>query len=158
MAEGLTTKQQAFVDAFFTCGFNATEAARRAGYADPNRNASRLTVHNGIREEISRRMAEMAMPANEVLARLAEQARGSIGAFISTDGQGNPNGFSISRERPLHNVKRVTVTEKGWSFEMYDAQAALVHIGKHHGLFVDRQEQSGDVTLRIVDQSSDANP
>jgi hypothetical protein len=50
------------------------------------------------------------------------------------------------------------VTENGWSFEMYDAQAALVHIGKHHGLFVDRQEQSGDVTLRIVDQSSDANP
>ncbi len=138
MAEGLTPKQQAFIDAFLACGFNATEAARRAGYADPNNNAHRLMVNNGIREEISRRMADMAMPADEALARLAEHARGDIREFVRTDEKGVPDGFSLSADRPLHRVKKVSVTDKGWSFEMYDAQAAIVNVLKVHGKFVDR--------------------
>lgn len=144
MAEGLTTKQRAFVEAYLACGFNATEAAKRAGYSE--KTAYSIGWENLRKPEIGaairQALAERAMPADEVLARLAEHARGSIGAFLSTDDDGKPNGFSLSSERPLHNVKKVSVTDKGWSFEMYDAQAALVHLGKHHGLFSDKLELS----------------
>jgi phage terminase small subunit len=132
----LTDKQRVFVFEYLTC-WNATEAARRAGYSEES--ARQIAAENlskpYIKAEIERRMAEKAMPADEVLARLADQARGSIGEFVGTDEGGMPNGFSLANNRPLHLVKKVSVTDKGWSFEMYDAQAALVHIGKHHGLF-----------------------
>ena len=137
MAEGLTAKQQAFLEEYLACGFNASEAARRAGYAKPGQQGHRLLKNVEISAAIREALSERAMPADEVLARLSEHARGSIGAFISTDESGTPNGFSLSRERPLHTVKKVSVTEKGWSFEMYDAQAALVQLAKIHGLFDD---------------------
>lgn len=140
MAEGLTNKQRAFIEAYLACGFNATEAARRAGYSEKTARsigAENLTKPD-IVAEISRRMADMAMPADEALARLAEHARGDIRAFVSTDERGIPDGFSLSADRPLHRVKKVSVTDKGWSFEMYDAQAAIVNILKVHGKFVDR--------------------
>lgn len=135
MAE-LTNKQRIFVDHYLLC-LNATEAAKRAGYSE--KTAYSIGWENLRKPEIAaavqQGLTERAMPADEVLARLAEHARGSIGAFIRTNDEGKPEGFSLSADRPLHMVKKVTVTDKGWSFEMYDAQSALVHIGKHHGLF-----------------------
>lgn len=85
MAEGLTDKQRAFIDFYFVCGFNATEAARRAGYAHPNKQGPALLVNLGIRAEISRRFAEIAMPADEVLARIGEVARADMGDFLRVD-------------------------------------------------------------------------
>lgn len=135
MAEGLTNKQQAFIEEYLACGFNASEAARRAGYAKPGQQGHRLLKNVEIDAAIRQALADRAMPADEVLARLAEHARGDIGAFIATNDEGVPTGFSLAADRPLHRIKKVSVTDKGWSFEMYDAQAALVHLGKHHGLF-----------------------
>lgn len=140
----LTDKQRLFVLEYLAC-WNGTEAARRAGYSEDS--ARQIATENlskpSIRAEIERQMTERAMPANEVLARLAEHARGSLGEFIGTDEKGKPDRFSLASDKPLHLVKKVSVTDKGWSFEMYDAQAALVHIGKHHGLFVDKSEITG---------------
>lgn len=139
MAEGLTTKQQVFVDAYLDC-LNATEAARRAGYSEKTARfigAENLTKPN-IAAAISTGMAARFMSADEAAMRLSEHARGSIGAFIKTDEEQKPDGFSLSADRPLHLVKKVSVTDKGWSFEMYDAQAALINILKLHGKFVDR--------------------
>lgn len=141
MAEGLTVKQKAFVVHFIDC-LNATEAARRAGYAG-DANVLGVTGHDNLRNPkiaaaVSEAMTERVMGADEAAMRLSEHARGSIGAFIRTNGDGKPDGFSLSSERPLHLVKKVALTDKGWSFEMYDAQAALVNILKLHGKFVDR--------------------
>ncbi len=147
----LTNKQQAFIDFYFTCGFNATEAARRAGYAFPNVEGPKNLVNPSIKDEISRRMDEYAMPANEVLARLAEMARGTMYDFLDEHGTIDLN---IARERGrLHLVKSRSTTDKGERIELYDAQAALVQLGKAHGLFVDRQEVTGangeEVKLRL---------
>lgn len=138
----LTDKQRLFVLEYLQ-SWNATDAARKAGYADPEQAGYENKRKQEIQAEISRHLDERAMPANEVLARLAEHARGSLGEFIGTDETGKPNRFSLASDKPLHLVKKVSVTDKGWSFEMYDAQAALVHIGKHHGLFVDKSEITG---------------
>lgn len=158
MAEGLTAKQQAFVSAYLDC-LNATEAARRAGYSEKTAHA--IGWENLRKPEIAAAveagLAEKAMPAVEVLARLADQARGSADDFVTVynsplhDVTGQPildvDGKPIVRYFPsldlekarergvLHLVKKVTYTANGPAVELYDAQAALVKIGEYHRLF-----------------------
>lgn len=135
MSERLTTKQQAFVEAYLVCGFNATEAARRAGYSE--RTAYSIGWENLRKPEIAaaiqQGLADRAMPADEVLARIAEQARGTMDDFL--DDAGNID-LSRARERgKLHLVKTRSVTKEGERIELYSAQSALDLLAKHHGLF-----------------------
>jgi phage terminase small subunit len=165
MAEGLTAKQRAFVDAYLSC-LNATEAARRAGYSEKTAHA--IGWENlrkpEIEVEIKAGLAERSMSAEEVVARLADHARASADDFISIyesplhditgkpvlDTEGKPIvryfpslNIEKARERGmLHLVKKVAYTAHGPSVELYDAQAALTLLGKHHGLFVERHEHS----------------
>ncbi len=133
MSEGLTTKQQAFVDEYLACGFNATEAARRVGYAYPNKQGPRLLVNVGIARAIQQGLAERAMPATEVLARIAEHARGTMADFLDDAGDID---LTQARERgKLHLVKSRSVTKEGERIELYSAQSALELLAKHHGLF-----------------------
>ncbi len=143
MSEGLNNKQQAFVEQYLTC-WNASEAARRAGYnGKANVVGPRLLANVSIQAIIQTRLVEMKMGADEVLARLSDQSRASVAPFLRTDEQGNPTGFNLGPDRPTHLVKKVAITDKGISFEVYDAQAALALMAKHHGLLVDRTEISG---------------
>lgn len=148
----LTTKQTLFVDAYLDC-LNATEAARRAGYAHPNKQGPRLLVNVGIAEAVQAGLAERTMPASEVLVRLTNHARGSMADFLRTDASGAPTGFTLGPDTPQHLIKKVSITEKGVSFELYDAQAALVQIGRHYGLFTDKVEHSG--TIDVTSLSDD---
>lgn len=155
--DNLTDKQRMFVLAYLTC-WNGTEAARRAGYAGDD-NVLGVTGFDNLRNPkiarfVQARLAEKAMPADEVLARLADHARASMRDFISTDEQGKPTGFNLGPNTPQHLIKKVSITDKGITFELHDSQAALVHIGKHYGLFVDRTEHSGSIQY-VVDIDSD---
>lgn len=137
----LTYKQRAFLNAYVQCGYNATEAARRAGYSKETarQQGQRLLTNVDIQAELERRFAEQAMSADEVLARLAEQARGDMRDFVRTDADGTPTGFNLGPETPQHLIKKVTITEKGISFELYSAKDALELIGKHLKLFTERE-------------------
>jgi len=89
----LSHKQQVFINHYLEC-WNATEAARRAGYSHPNKRGPENVVKSGIAEEIARRIEEKAMSADEALIRLAEQARGSMAEFVSVvEGRPMPIGF-----------------------------------------------------------------
>ena len=137
----LTDKQRLFVAAYLDC-LNATEAARRAGYEGNDTTLASVGYENlrkpQIAAAISAQMSERIMGADEAAMRLSEHARGSIRGFIATDEHGAPNGFSVADDRPLHLVKKVSVTDKGWTFELHDAQAALISVLKLHGKFIDR--------------------
>lgn len=158
----LNARQTTFINEYFLCGLNATEAAKKAGYSDATarQQGSRLLTNVNIRAEIDRRMAEMAMPANEVLARLAEHARSTMEDFIEIKG-GLPfiqldNAQQVGK---LHLLKKFKVTKQGVEIELYDAQAALRDLGRAHGLFKDRVEHSGTVTwekLMTAEPESDA--
>lgn len=142
----LTDKQALFVSHYLAC-WNATEAAARAGYGG-TRGVLAVTGHENLRKpkiraEIEARLAEAAMSANEVLARLSSIARADMRDFLRTDDDGTPSGFNLGPDRPLHLVKKVSITDKGISFELHDAASALVKLGEHHRLFVQRQELSG---------------
>lgn len=145
MSEGLTDKQQLFVQHYLSC-LNGAEAARRAGYAasGARQEAYRLLTNADIRALIDARMAELVMPADEVLFRLSEQASGSMADFMSLKGRGV--GLDLKKAAladKLHLVKKYSKTKQGVSVELYDAHAAQALLGKYHGLFVDRQEITG---------------
>jgi phage terminase small subunit len=148
MAENkLTPKQKRFVAAYIAT-LNASEAARQAGYSE--RSAGVIGHENlrkpQIREAIKSVMEEKAMPAEEVAFRLSEIARGSMADFMAI----KANGLAFfdfnkaERENKLHLVKRFKIAEGGVELELYDAQAALVQLGRIHQLFVDRTKVSGD--------------
>lgn len=89
------------------------------------------------------------MSANEVLMRIAEHGRGDIGDFI------NLSPEEIKQSGKSHLIKKftrtVTTTSKGdyesmtesISIEAYDALAAKQMIGRHHKLFTDKTEITG---------------
>ncbi len=157
---GLTHKRQVFIEEYLSC-WNATKAATVAGYAHPRQEGSRLLSNDYIQGFIKARIAEKAMSADEVLLRLAEQARGDIADALIIDGGIVMVDMDKLRELGLtHLVKKLKHNPKGGlELELYDAQAALVHIGRHHGLFIDRTQLSGDkdAPLTIVNWD-DATP
>ncbi len=155
----LTAKRQAFVDAYLQT-WNASEAARVAGYAAPMQEGYRLLRNADIAAEVQRRVSERAMTADEVLIRLAEMARGSMDDFVS---------FRPGVKLPLLDlekahaagkfglVKKLKYTDQGAvEFELYDAQAALVQLGKVHKLFTDRQDVSAVVEDKTLDDEQRA--
>jgi phage terminase small subunit len=135
----LSTKQRVFVEEYLIC-WNATEAARRAGYKHPNVQGPRLLVNVSIQAAIQARVDEIAMSANEALLRLTEQARGDISDFIviSKEGQARIDLKKARAARKLHLVKKISETKHGLKIELYDAQAAIQLIGRHRGMFVDK--------------------
>ncbi len=155
----LSTKQKVFIEEYLKT-FNATQAALAAGYSpDTARSigAENLTKPD-ISSAISERLRETAMGADEVMMRLAEHARGDVGEFLT---QTADNELIIDLTKAIEAKKtklikkltqKRTIRTKGddetteevlTSIEMYDAQAALEKIGRHHKLFTDKQEITG---------------
>ncbi len=141
----LSDKQQAFINEYLQC-WNASEAARRAGYnGKSNVVGPRLLANVSIKAAIRERLDALTMSADEVLVRLTEIARGNMAHFI------NPHSLTVDlveaqKNGKLHLIKKVkyvTRTDNDSQtetieFELYDAQSALVQLGKMHGLFTGR--------------------
>lgn len=143
MAEKLTAKQQSFVSAYLANGFNATRAAIEAGYSE--KTAYSIGWENlrkpEIKSAIDEALAMYAMPKNEVLARLADHARGTMADFLN-DGRETLDLAKADRASRLHLVKKFTHNigkeTENISIELYDAQSALVQLAKVHGLLIDK--------------------
>lgn len=150
-------QHQAFVNAYMELGFNQTQAAIKAGYSrkSARNQAYRLMKNDDIRKEINRQLEIMAMGREEVLARLAQEARGDMRDFIGkTSAQlaKHPDGNLIRKYKNTITTTTITsidvegnpvvekTTEEKIDLELYDAQAAKVHIGRHHGLFTDKTD------------------
>lgn len=149
---GITKKQRAFIDEYLQC-WNATEAARRAGYSERSARAtsSRLLTKDNISKEIKQRIDERAMSADEAITRLAEHARGDIGDYlVFLDGIKQPYIDLSKVQDKLHLLKKFKRDQTGKiEIELHDAQSALVTILKAHGVFVDRSEVKQSGTLQI---------
>jgi len=146
----LTDKQRAFVEHYLAT-WNATEAAKRAGYSakTAQEQGSQLLSKLIVQQLVEKRIAELKMTSDEVLLRLADQARSDMSDFINSHGEVDVK--AARRNKKLHLVKRYSLTDKGVSVELHDAQAALVQIGRILALFADRVEQI-DLTKLSTDQ------
>jgi phage terminase small subunit len=162
----LTPKEEAFVNEYLRT-WNATEAAKRVGYKHPNKVGPRKLVEVGIAEEIKKRLESKAMAADEVLARLAEQARFNPVPYILFEEFRDEEGGLIVKafagidldklqEDGLgHVLKGISKTRNGLKIEFHDAQRALELIGKHLGLFKERVEHSGQIDIARLEQMTD---
>lgn len=141
-----TSKQRAFIENYLIC-WNATEAARRAGYSErtANEQGSRLLANVSVRAAIEARVSELKASADEVLLRLADHSRGTVDDFVDDDGE---ISLSLAREhRKMHLVKKLKQTTRTDSagvrtvtieIDLHDAQAATVQLGRALGVFVDK--------------------
>ncbi len=171
----LTGKQKLFVEAYLSNGFNATEAARTAGYkAKDDHSLASIGYENLRKLEIStavkERMNEAAMSANEVLKRLSDIASGKVADLVNDKGEFD---LELAKQRKKdHLVRKLKIKrtskkvdkftegddEEGETFEtsliheevefeIYSAHEALRDLGKYHRLF---GEGSGSLNLNLT--------
>jgi len=145
----LTDKQAAFVEEYLI-DFNATRAAERAGYRGSDSTLASVGSENlrkpKIREKIDARLRERAMSADEVLMRLADQARLDWSDFYDIGSEGIPflNLKKAEEAGKLHLISRYWLTAQGYRrVEFHDPQRALEMIGRAHMLFKDGLEVTG---------------
>lgn len=153
--DNLTDKQRAFVNFYMTNGFNATQAAIAAGYSeDTARNIGYQNVTKlHIRAELQRLMSEFVMPAEEVLSRLTEHARGDLGD-VWDEATGRVDWAAARALGKTGIIKRLksktTRISRGVGdnaeevetfedeIELHNPQVALQLLGKYHGHFGDK--------------------
>lgn len=174
MTKGLTKKQRVFIEEYLQC-WNATEAARRAGYAERSARvtASRLLTKDNIQEEIQKRIDEMAMSADEVLIRLGDMARGDFGDFMDIESMSFNLALQKAKEQgKTHLIKKVkqrtTITQKKdgdeeenhWiELELHDSQSALDKLARIRGMYNDRLEvkHEGNIVLNWDEINENGN-
>lgn len=157
----LTKKQTAFYLNYLQNGWNATEAAKQAGYKGGRSQLAVIGHQNliklNIKKKIDEHFAIMSMSADEAIARVTKMARGfDITQYASTvetyakDKKGNVylSGYAVDidmdrlqKDGHSHLVKRVYATKTGSiQIERYDEKAALELIGKNLKLWTDKME------------------
>ena len=129
----LTQKQKTFIDAYCSVSkFNATDAARRAGYKHPevqgSQNLAKLSV------EISKRMQELREKSGASIMNQQELAE-----FFTRVTQGQET------EKVVANTGKVVEVP----VSMKDRIKTAELLGKSYGMFIDKKEVSGDMNIDI---------
>lgn len=153
----LSGKQQAFVEAYIASNFNATQAARMAGYGGGEDSfkviGSKNLTNANIRASIDRRLKASKMGADEVLARISFIAAGSLEDFLTGEDLTSFDLTQAKRAEKLGLIKKIKITKnilvsgdmpvlsQTIEFELHDAMRALEMLGKHHKVF-DRSAES----------------
>jgi phage terminase small subunit len=99
----MTNRQKVFIEEYLKC-FNATEAARRAGYADNanlHTNAAKLLQNTTIAGMIAARLSGLQMDTDEALTILAAIGRGDIGEFMNITADDFTFDFEKASKRGL---------------------------------------------------------
>ena len=124
--KGLTNKQRAFIDAYLN-SWNASDAARRAGYKGQDRSVgSQLLANINVAAELSRRIEERSVKPKEVRELLGNQARSKVGEFFK----------EVHRwtqwPRPTEEVidEKAGVDEKGNPCVFYLARSLVLDLDK----------------------------
>lgn len=111
--------------------FNATEAARRAGYAHPN--AQGPAKKKKFAEEIDAALQEKIMSADEALSKISEAAKFDPSPYI--DKQGRLVGVDLDQlieDGYGHLIRKLTPTKYGTKIEWADPDWAAEVVLKHH--------------------------
>lgn len=155
----LSTRQRAFINAYLSNGFHASQAAITAGYsrATARQQSSRLLAHPLVKAEIAAFLKQYAMDAGEVLARLSAMARGDLGGiWDESTGQvdwkkARETGETGLIKRLRHKTIRnddVEIFED--EIELHDPLRALQLIGKQLGLFTDKVQVEATWQIEAV--------
>lgn len=170
MSVKLTKKQKLFCDEYLI-DLNATRAYKAAGYSVKSDNAAGVEGYKLLRnpkiglyinQRMKSREERTEITQDKVLKELAKIGFSDIKDYleyktvqsvISTDEDGEPIidyrqivDVIDSKEVDTSIIQEVSISKDGtFKFKLYDKQKALVDIGKHLGMFVDKIEHSGNV-------------
>ncbi len=123
-------KERIWLAEYLRC-FNATEAARRAGYKWPNKVGP--AKKQKFAAEIAAAIEERVMSAEEALAHLSDMARTDLSDYVSGDGIDLDRLVADGYGHLIKGVKRVvTKFDDRTEVEIYDKQAALRIVLDHH--------------------------
>lgn len=172
----LTAKQQRFVEEYLV-DLNATQAALRAGYAASGASVegARLLGNAKVAAEIAKRQKKLSdklgVTVERIVTELAKIGFADIRKAVKWNGhlvreEDNPDGGDVL---VIKNIvtNHVTLVDSdqldddtaaaiseisqnatgGVKLKMHDKKGALVDLGKHLGMFVDKVEHSGEVTM-----------
>jgi len=156
------TPRQARFCAEFVVDLNGEQAAIRAGYSPrtARSQASRLLTKANVGPEIARLQASRAertdITADRVLAELAKLGFANMADYMQAGLGGDPyldfSALSRDQAAALQEVTVDTYVEghgdeardvKRIKFKLADKRAALVDIGRHLGMFVQKHEVTG---------------
>jgi phage terminase small subunit len=159
--KAMDPRKVAFCEAYLQT-FNASEAYRRShpGCAsNTSWTKGSAMVRNGeVQAYISKRLKQMVMSSDEVLARLSDHARGSLEHFLDINDEGFA-GINLAGDDAkgnLHLIKKIKTVRtrravgrgpdaEPWEderveIEIHDPQRALEQLGKYHKLFEDNED------------------
>lgn len=182
MSMRMTSKQRAFIFEYLK-DFNATRAAKNAGYSERTAYSIgwELLKKPEIQEEIERQIELRAMSADEVLVRLTDIARGDIKDLADKTARKfalnlktydeNGNEIFNPHTKLIKRIKqKVTVYTSGnedggdrevsdTEIELYSAHEALRDLAKYHNLFTDKDpiniELKPQVTIYVPHNGRD---
>lgn len=124
---GLSHKRMAFVEEYLRT-FNAADAARCAGYSKhtADRQGSRLLSFVEVQDAIKARLKDKAMTTDEVVNRLAEQARADLGVFFMLSERWTEH------PSPTQEVldSSIEVDGKGHQITLYKVRAVVLDTDK----------------------------
>jgi phage terminase small subunit len=141
VAERWTDKREQFLRHYVSCGFNATEAARRAGYRHPNKQGPALVKLGIFQERLEDFMREVQMSREECLMRMARIVRTGMTRFYTRkEGHGEPriDWDAVLDSEDSDLVLGIRPTPTGMTLVGMDRLRALEMVAKSHALFVER--------------------
>lgn len=177
----LNEKQARFAQEYLI-DLNATQAAIRAGYSAKTAGQQGFDllknpeIAAAIDKGIAKRSARVEITADRVLQELAKIAFADIRKAVrwgrsprdETSANASPNGLGMYPVELVPSeeieddiaaaVSEVSLTDSGIKIKMHDKKGALVDLGKHLGLFVDKVDHtSGGQPVRFTFALDNAN-
>ena len=156
-------KEQIWLSEYLKC-FNATEAARRAGYTWPNVQGQQKKEK--FRDEIKRVLSERAYSPEEIIDELQQIAQGDLGDMMEVTSMGfsidmktaKKNGLTklirkAKQNTTLYQSKSELVPDSETheiEIELYSRHEALRDLAKVHALFVDRTRNDSDALTMLL--------
>jgi hypothetical protein len=148
----MTDREKMWFDEYLKC-WDATESARRASYKWPNKIGPRLK--SKFSDKIKSHLEQHHMTAEEVLKRLADQARGNMARFVHVSNSDDVKALNGEAAIIKKLKRRKYIPKDGdpyedMEIELYDAQSALQLIGKHHGLFDAGTSEDNPLVMKVI--------
>lgn len=150
----LTAKQQKFVEEYFKDSSSISAAAVRAGYSKVSARAASkniLTVPK-VREALDElhtiRKHRLGITEDRILLEMSRIAFADLGNIVKQDEHGNLtiDWDSLSPDQTAA-LSEFSKGRAGTKIKNYDKLAALVHIGKHIGMFREKVEVEAKLSL-----------
>lgn len=165
----LTNKQKSFCE-YYIQSWNATDAARKAGYKGNNNTLGVIGYENlrkpNIEAHIKERIDQLSMSTNEVLKRLTDWGRGSLEHFITKDDYSRALDVNSDQARlNIGLIKKIKqnetvvkakskkdeqVVNRTFEIEIHDPKDAVDKIARIRGMYNDKLEISGNLNIKGV--------